>query len=179
MLIKDVFFSCVGVVFAWFDNLDLNVSTPNGRRTSNVLSQESQQPHAAGILETGRARPGRSTLVVPRLSKSELQMNHCNAKSGSLPLLHYNGPTKVNPPALNGQSGIPYQDVCARQASLVAAQEKDTIWLNSLNSHETPMEWAGFNNQEARQNDPKAPASTYMFGPLIDAKASHPDTVLT
>ena len=42
------------------------------------------------------------------------------------------------------------------------------------------MEWFGFNNQEARKDVYRQkPASTYMFGPLIDAKASHPDTVLT
>ena len=28
----------VGVIFAWFDNLDLQVFTPNGRRTTHVLS---------------------------------------------------------------------------------------------------------------------------------------------
>ena len=49
-----------------------------------------------------------------------------------------------------------------------------------LNTHEHVMEWAGFNNKESRNsNIEKKPASTYMFGPLIDGKASHPDTVLT
>lgn len=42
------------------------------------------------------------------------------------------------------------------------------------------MEWGGLNNQEARNYQAKKkPASTYIFGPLIDAKSSHPDTVLT
>ena len=42
------------------------------------------------------------------------------------------------------------------------------------------MQWNGFNSRSAEtDNAPKSSASTYMFGPLIDAKASHPDTVLT
>ena len=42
------------------------------------------------------------------------------------------------------------------------------------------MEWSGFNNRLACEHKArKKPASTYMFGPLIDAKASHPDSVLT
>ena len=42
------------------------------------------------------------------------------------------------------------------------------------------MEWSGFNYLESRNHESKKiPASTYMFGPLIDAKASHPDTMLT
>ena len=42
------------------------------------------------------------------------------------------------------------------------------------------MEWSGFNNLESRNHESeKKPASTYMFGPPIDAKASNPDTVLT
>ena len=49
-----------------------------------------------------------------------------------------------------------------------------------LNTHEHAMEWAGFNNRESRNSHfEKKLASTYMFGPLIDGKASHPDTVLT
>ena len=30
----------VGVIFAWFENLDLQVFTPNGRRATHVLSHE-------------------------------------------------------------------------------------------------------------------------------------------
>lgn len=41
------------------------------------------------------------------------------------------------------------------------------------------MEWRGSNNLESRNHESeKKVASTYMFGPLIDAKASHPDTML-
>jgi hypothetical protein len=53
-------------------------------------------------------------------------------------------------------------------------------WLNTLNTQKNAMEWGGYNNQEARNDQAQMkPASTYIFGPLIDAKAVHPDTVLT
>ncbi len=170
----------VGIIFAWFDNLDLQVFTPNGRHTTHVLSHELQQPHPAGILEYGRAQPGKSCLVIPRLSKKATDSRTSNSSSASLPLLHYNGPAKVKPPAVEVTSGMSYMEVCARQNSLSVAQEKDMKWLNMITTLDESMEWGGFNSNEARNNQvTKKPASTYMFGPLIDAKASHPDTVLT
>ena len=53
-------------------------------------------------------------------------------------------------------------------------------WLNILFMQENAMECGGLNSREA-QDDPthKKPASTYMFGPLTDAKTSHLYTVLT
>jgi hypothetical protein len=95
--------------------------------------------------------------------------------------MHYTGPKKVMPPAVtNGKTtGISYTEVCARQASLMAAPEKDTQWLNSLSQGQDAMEWNGFNNQLTRNQGVLKPACTYMFSPLIDAPPSHPDTILT
>ena len=53
----------VGVIFAWFANFDLQVFPPNGRRTTHVLSHEFQQPHPAGMLEYGHAKPGMQTIL--------------------------------------------------------------------------------------------------------------------
>ena len=41
------------------------------------------------------------------------------------------------------------------------------------------MEWNGYNNHRARNQGTLKPANGYMFGPLIDAPPSHPDTILT
>ena len=87
----------VGIIFAWFDNLDLQVFTPNGRSTTHVVTHEFQQPHLAGILEYGCAQPGKSSFIIPRLSKKTAQSSSCSNHSGSIPLLHYTGPNKVNP----------------------------------------------------------------------------------
>lgn len=76
-------------------------------------------------------------------------------------------------------SWLSFQSLHARQVSLVTAHEKDTKWLNMLNTRQNAMEWDGFNSQEAHNDQAqKKPANTCIFGPLIDAKASHPDTVL-
>ena len=70
-------------------------------------------------------------------------------------------------------------DVCAQHASLLAAQEKDTQWLNSFSQGQDAMEWNGFNNQLSRNQGALKPITFYMFGPLIDAPPSHPDTIFT
>ena len=70
-------------------------------------------------------------------------------------------------------------DVCALQGSLERAQVVDTQWLNSLLHDLNPIEWGGYNAALARVECSPKPPTTYMFGPLIDAPPSHPDTVLT
>ena len=134
----------VGVLSGWFDNLDLQVFTSNGRRTTHAMVQEIQQYHPAGILETGRARPGQSTLAIQWLGKS---VAYKSCDTGSLPLEHYTGPTKVLPPEVPKTCAIPYLEAKARQESLMAAEEKDLKWLNQLYIEAIPIEWAGFNTQ--------------------------------
>ena len=41
------------------------------------------------------------------------------------------------------------------------------------------MEWHGLNNDSSRTEGVLHPAKMYVFGPLIDAPSSHPDTSLT
>ena len=77
--------------------------------------------------------------------------------------------------------GIPYSDLRIRQSGIALALEKDVEWLNQLYHTEKPTkEWSGFNAMTTRSSGAVAkPASTYLFGPVIDAPPSHPDTVLT
>ena len=164
----------VGLVFGWYDNFDLSVSTPNGRRETHAMATEFQI-HPAGIIEPGTAMlPGISTLVIPRLTAKQYKSVD---DTRAIPLMHYTGAKKVIPPEVRTAS-ISYADVCAQKSSLVTAQEKDTNWLNSL-GQEDAMEWNGFNNEVSRTEGVLYPANTYVFGPLIDAPPSHPDTVLT
>ena len=76
-------------------------------------------------------------------------------------------------------TGISYKQAHAQQRSLEAEQEKDVQWLNSLNQGEDAMEWNGYNNHLAHNQGTLKSANGYMFGPLIDAPPSHPDTILT
>ena len=164
----------VGLVFGWYDNFDLSVSTPNGRRETHAMATEFQV-HPAGIIEPGTAQlPGISTLVIPRLTAKQYKSVD---DTRAIPLMHYTGPKKVPPPTVKPVS-ISFTEVCAQHSSLTAAQEKDTNWLNSL-SQEDAMEWNGFNNELSRTKGVLHPANMYVFGPLIDAPPSHPDTILT
>ena len=132
----------VGLVFGWYDNIDLSVSTPNGRRETYAMATEFQV-HPAGIIQPGTAQlPGLSTLVIRRLTAKQYKSLD---DTRAIPLMHYTEPRKVSPPAVETFS-ISYTDVCAQNASLEAAQEKNTNWLNSL-SQEDAMEWNGFNNE--------------------------------
>ena len=70
-------------------------------------------------------------------------------------------------------------DVCALQGSLEHAQVVDIQWLNSLIHDPSPIEWGGYHAALARVECFPKPTTTYMFGPVIDAPPSHPDTVLT
>ena len=168
----------VGLIFGWFDNLDLQVCTPNGQQNTHTMVTEFQQSHPAGTLHTGRAHPGESRLVIPRLS---ISMSKQEISSRSLPLLHYNGPSKAIPPTSQKNIGISYTEAKARMDSLNKAHEKDTRWLNQIYIGEKPgMEWSGFNTEITCMSDAEEkPATTYLFGPVIDSPPSHPDTVLT
>ena len=54
----------VGLIFGWYDNFDLLVSTPNGRCETHAMAAEFQM-HPAGIIETGGANLGFGSLAVP------------------------------------------------------------------------------------------------------------------
>ena len=88
-------------------------------------------------------------------------------------------PEESESPLVVCRSGPPFTDVCALQGSLERAQVVDTQWLNSLLHDPNPIEWGGYNAALARVECSPKPTTTYMFGPLIDAPPSHPDTVLT
>ena len=170
----------VGIIFAWFDNLDLQVFSPTVDAVLMSFRMNSSNRILQVFYSMAVQSQGKANLIIPRLSKKAAQSRNSNSSSGSLSLQHYTGKVKVNPPTVQVTSGISCKEIRARQTSLVPAQGKDIKWLNTLNTQSEAMEWTGFNNLESRNHESeKKPASTYMFGPLIDAKASHPDTVLT
>ena len=76
----------VGIVCGWFDNLDLQVSTPNGRRDTHAMAHQFQLSHPAGIIETGTARPGISSFIVPRIKKQESARQQTNVDKTAIKL---------------------------------------------------------------------------------------------
>lgn len=161
----------VGLISGWYDNFDLLVSTANGRHETHTMATEFQM-HPIN----GNTQPGISTLIFPRLTSQQAKSV---GKNRAIPLVHYTGSKHVKPPAMlthEMHTGIAYADV-----SLKAAQEADTLWLNSLSegTDSEAIEWNGFNNQLSRTQGILKPATTYMFGPLIDAPPSPILTTLT
>ena len=135
--------SNAGLVSGWYDNFDLLVSTPNGRRETHAMATEFQV-HPARVTENGKSQPGISIIMIPRLAhKHTKSINNTR----TIPFLHYIGPKKVLPPAMHSRNvGVSFNEVCAQHASLEAAQEKDVMWLNTLMTENDVMEWNGFNN---------------------------------
>ena len=131
------------------------------------------QMQPAGIIETGSSQLDISTLMIPRLTPKQVKSVN---NSRAIPLIHHTGPKKVLPPAISKNIEINYDEVCARQISLEAAQKKDVEWLNSLMKGQDAMEWNGFNNQESECSET---CKHIHVGLLIDAPPSHPDTILT
>ena len=58
----------VGPIFGWFDNFDLLVCPPSGRRETHAMAIKFQQ-HPSGVLECGSAKAGLHNLTIPRLCK--------------------------------------------------------------------------------------------------------------
>ena len=164
----------VGLTFDWYDNFDLLVSTPNGRRETHAMATEFQMYPI-----NGNTQPGISTLIFPWLTLQQAKYVGINR---AIPLVHYTGPKQMKPPAMlmhEKHTEIAYADAIAQQVSIKAAQEADILWLNSQSEGTEAMEWNGFNNQLSRTQGILKPATTYTFDPFLDAPPSHPDTILT
>ena len=58
------------IIFGWFDNLNINVSTPNGHHETHAMAIEFQN-HSAG--EMGLEQQCIRTLKIPRLSAKQAQ----------------------------------------------------------------------------------------------------------
>ena len=110
----------VGLIFGWYDNFDLLVSTPNGRCETHAMAAEFQM-HPAGIIETGGANLGFGSLAVPQLTRKEAKSI---GENRAISLQHYTGPKKVLPPAVHTAKniGLSYADLLAQQVSLTLAK---------------------------------------------------------
>ena len=164
------------LIGAWFDNYDLNVTTPNGQRETHAMAVEWRQQAREDV----SCNDG--DYVVPRLSKEEMKSVKLSEIS-NVPMLHFQGPKKPNPPNVDVEGAG--ANVCTPDLDGVARGLKaDVEWLTKLvksdnDDEETCPEWSGYMAAAAREKEEKKKATKYVFGPLIDATPSHPDTVLT
>eukprot|EP00745_Piridium_sociabile_P018840 TRINITY_DN28551_c0_g2_i7.p1 TRINITY_DN28551_c0_g2~~TRINITY_DN28551_c0_g2_i7.p1 ORF type:complete len:249 (-),score=41.05 TRINITY_DN28551_c0_g2_i7:725-1471(-) len=166
----------IGPIFSWADNYDLNITSPNGMKTTHTMVMEFTQ-HPAGIIETGNI--GVMQLKIPRLKKHEAFSQRLIAHQ-AIQLQHYTGPSKLNPPL------IPMKALSAEESHLQSAavrfsQQRDAAWLSQVHESDKPVEWVGFNAQQDRlvAGSAHKPKTLVVFGPMIDSPPAHPDTVLT
>mgnify|MGYP001021363568 CR=1 FL=1 len=96
---------------------------------------------------------------------------------------HYQAGKNPKPPATVDHDGLPYKDAVKQLADIKKALEADTEWLAKIITCEDPgdpsPEWSGYMNHLAREGGFISKATYYVYGPLIDAPPSHPDTILT
>ena len=69
-----------------------------------------------------------------------------------------------------------------RMADIDMALAADMEWLTKIvhgDDDDPPVEWSGYMIYVAREKGFISKSTRYIYGPLIDAPPSHPDTVLT
>ena len=101
--------SSAGLVFGWFDNFYLLVTTPNGCRETHAMATEFQMHPARDV---GSSPPALDKIVIPRLTSNQAKLV---GKDKAVPLVHYTGPKKVKPPAMATITiGISYKQAHAQ-----------------------------------------------------------------
>lgn len=161
------------LISSWCDNYDLNVNTPAGNRETHCMAVEFTQTRDVGNQNKN------DDLVIPRLNKVAMTQAKFSDLS-AVTMEHYQGPKKPSPPDLRTHAYRPL-DVNTLQESLSSAIEADVKWLCSVVTESDPpeCEWAGYMTRHARESGLTGRVTDYVFGPLIDATPSHPDTILT
>ena len=61
----------VGALSGWYDNLDLQLCTPSGKKNTHAMIHQFQQSNPQREIVQSRAQPGCSSLVIPRLTKRQ------------------------------------------------------------------------------------------------------------
>ena len=177
-----------GPVYGWFDNYDLNVFTPNGKRETHAMAVEFSQNKLDVVSEDSdvcfqRDVKGTHDITVPRLSKKAMESLQLT-NSSPIEIKHYSGPKKPLPPCIQRHAGPCLSDIILTEQSVSQALCQDTNWLCALNKADTNdelgIEWSGHMVREMREKGANKIAPTeFSLGPLIDQVPSHPDTVLT
>ena len=114
-----------------------------------------------------------------------MEMNTLKIKDLAPVAFHYfDGNKNPVPPLLQIHEGLPIELVRKKNDSVNTALEHDLSWLvnviQNVSCGKLPTEWAGHMTRKAKDKESDlGPATNFLFGPLIDAPPSNPDTVLT
>ena len=164
-------------ISAWFDNYDLQVWTPNGRRETHSMAIEFTQPSD----DRQDSQNHQKNLTFPRLKHREARELALGELS-SVAMEYYQGGKCPLPPFGAKDVGLELPYIRTNlDESIANALESDVAWLRSVIANDSlEPEWSGYMTKLARQSGTAIGGATnFAFGPLIDATPSHPDTVLT
>jgi len=154
----------------WYDNYDLRVYTPNGLKECHGMAVEHMQQFDDNEEEC-------NNINIPRLSNTEIKEVHLSELS-AVQFEHYAGIKNPIPPRSTCETSIGKMHTSPAE-SVTQALEEDLAWLAEVATEDSCIEWSGSMTRAARATKTPCKATKYVFGPLIDATPSHPDTILT
>ena len=131
----------IGPIFNRADSYDLHITSPNGMKTTHMMTMESMQ-HPAGI---HNAYIGVIQMKIPLLKEHELSTTQL-ANDG-IQLEHYVGPSKRNPSLLQPQPLSPNESQL-QSASAKFGREIEALGLSQVHGSDKPIEWGSFNIQQ-------------------------------
>ena len=160
-----------GLVQIIIDNFDAVISSQNCRLECHYMAMLATQWKADLDRMDGLGTS------IPRLSKEAMkQQIPCE-----VPIVEYHGPKKpVMPMAATNSFAMSGGFVALMKVSTARARDLDFAFFKDVLFHSNTPEYNGYNTQFCRQSGTKlAPKSAVVYLPLINKKASDPNTVLT
>ena len=160
-----------GPVQIIIDNFDAVISSQNCRLECHYMAMLATQWKADLDRMDGLGTS------IPRLSKEAMkQQIPCE-----VPIVEYHGPKKpVMPMAATNSFAMSDGYVALMKVSTARARDFDFAFFKDVLFHSNTPEYNGYNTWFCRQSGTKlAPKSAVVYLPLINKKASDPNTVLT
>ena len=134
----------------WFDNFDLNIFTPNGRRETHAMAIEFTQQKAESSTDSNAT----SESDITRLTKLEARTTKLGEIS-AVPIQHHRSRGRPAPPAITIHEGLSFSELHKLNATVEAATEADYKWMSNVLTKESqdlpPLDWSGHMAVSARQ----------------------------
>ena len=128
----------------WFDNYDLNIFTPNGRRETHAIAIELTQQKAASSTDSKSTSDSGSDIT--RLTKLEARTTKLGEIS-AVPIQHHHSRGRPAPPAITIHEGLSFRELQKLSATVEAATEADFKWMSNVLTTESPnqppLDWFG------------------------------------
>ena len=140
------------LVSAWFDNYNLNVYTPNGKRETHAMAIEFIQHTLPTVVQDQNVK----LPVIPRLTKVQVASLKLSEIS-PVEYLHHVGPKNPKSSKITNHQGQHFEDLMQQHTSLNKAVQLDFKWLVGLHksdfSGELACEWSGYMKPLPREDN--------------------------